>query len=223
VEADLNGNVFVSEVGNHRISKFRENGQFLMTFGSRGIAPGTFEQPVGLSMTPSGNLLVADSKNDRIQEFSPSGSFVRLFGGYGTGNAQFDTPTSVVADGGTGIFVADTFNDRVQKFSASSAPTAVGDEPLVPLPRLAGFPNPFPARTRIAFEIPERGTAALAVYDAQGALVRSFPEVDGLGAGSHELTWDGTTNEGRTVGAGVYFLTLDTSAGRSLTKLIRSR
>ena len=65
-------------------------------------------------------------------------------------------------------------------------------------------PNPFNPETTIRFSLPAGERVALAVYSADGALVRTL--VDGIQpAGSHDVTWDGRDASGRAVSSGVYF------------------
>jgi hypothetical protein len=66
------------------------------------------------------------------------------------------------------------------------------------------FPNPFNPTTRIQFAIPAKGHVSLKIYNVAGQLVRTLQ--DGvMDAGSHELTWDGSNNLGKSVASGVYF------------------
>ena len=79
---------------------------------------------------------------------------------------------------------------------------------------------------RVPFSLPAAADAGervrLGVYDLGGRRVKSL--VDGtLGAGPHEVMWDGLDDAGRPVGAGLYFTRLEL-AGRSVTrKLTRVR
>jgi hypothetical protein len=66
------------------------------------------------------------------------------------------------------------------------------------------FPNPFNPSTRIQFALPSKGHVSLKIYNVAGQLVRTLQ--DGvMDAGSHELTWDGSNNLGKSVASGVYF------------------
>jgi len=68
-------------------------------------------------------------------------------------------------------------------------------------------PNPFNPTTTIRFVLPVREDVALAIYDANGRLVRTLlNEVRGYG--SHEFMWDGRDDEGAPAGSGVYFYQL---------------
>ena len=77
-------------------------------------------------------------------------------------------------------------------------------------------PNPFNPTTSIQFSVPTAGNARLVVYNAAGQVVRTL--VDGvIEAGSHEISWDGTDNFGRSVASGVYMYRL-TSGDRQTVR-----
>jgi len=94
---------------------------------------------------------------------------------------------------------------------------AVPDEPGVPAtaPRVAeldqNHPNPFNPLTKIAFTLTEATRVRLCVHDGTGRLVRVLKD-DTLGAGRHELAWDGRDGAGSSVTSGVYFYILETPA-----------
>jgi hypothetical protein len=65
-------------------------------------------------------------------------------------------------------------------------------------------PNPFNPRTVLRFSVSSRGPVELAIYDVSGRLVKTL--VNGpVDAGSHNVVWDGTDNEGRKVTSGIYW------------------
>ena len=66
------GNVYVSDTGNKRITVFNQNGQYIRALGGEGSAPGQFKEPVGITFDPAGNLWVADTWNQRIQKLNPT-------------------------------------------------------------------------------------------------------------------------------------------------------
>ena len=66
-------------------------------------------------------------------------------------------------------------------------------------------PNPFNPVTRITFDLSAARTVDLAVFDVAGRLVRQLLTGAPHQAGRYSLFWDGRDNQGRTVGAGVYF------------------
>jgi tripartite motif-containing protein 2/3/tripartite motif-containing protein 71 len=69
VAIDTSEMVYVSGVGNHRVSVFTSEGQFVMTFGRRGEGPGEFLSPRGLAVDTSGVVYVCDKDNNRVQVF----------------------------------------------------------------------------------------------------------------------------------------------------------
>jgi hypothetical protein len=75
----------------------------------------------------------------------------------------------------------------------------------------ASFPNPFTLSTTIRYEIAERIPVRLAVYDANGRLVRRL--AGGLPTGvDHRVVWDGRDDSGSRVAAGTYFYRLETGS-----------
>jgi DNA-binding beta-propeller fold protein YncE len=64
--------VFVADTGNKRIVVFDEEGNYITEFGSAGLDPGQFDEPVGVAVAPSGTVYVADTWNQRIQAFLPN-------------------------------------------------------------------------------------------------------------------------------------------------------
>lgn len=79
----------------------------------------------------------------------------------------------------------------------------------IPIPRVAhlgaGAPNPFNPRVSFRFELPDARDTAIDVYDAAGRHVRRL--VRGTRTpGAHDITWDGTDDDGRAVASGVFFV-----------------
>jgi len=80
-------------------------------------------------------------------------------------------------------------------------------------------PNPFNPTTTIRFVLPVREQVTLAIYDANGRLVRTLVnEVRGYGA--HEVTWDGRGDDGAAMGSGVYFYRLNAGKRTESKKMV---
>jgi DNA-binding beta-propeller fold protein YncE len=77
VAFDGEGNIFVADGhgANARIAKFDRNGQFLLSWGSRGTDTGQFNVPHSIATDAEGNVYVADQGNKRIQVFDGKGEF----------------------------------------------------------------------------------------------------------------------------------------------------
>jgi len=70
--------------------------------------------------------------------------------------------------------------------------------------RLAyAYPNPFAARTGLAFTLARAGDIRVDLFDVSGRRVRTI-ERAGASAGEHVLIWDGRDDSGRGVPSGVY-------------------
>ena len=66
---DTYGFIFVTEGGNHRLSIFDKDGNFVHSFGSKGSANGEFSCPVRIALSPNGSVYISDCYNQRIQIF----------------------------------------------------------------------------------------------------------------------------------------------------------
>jgi len=66
------------------------------------------------------------------------------------------------------------------------------------------YPNPFNPTTTIEYNIPQRSSVSIRIYNIAGQevrrLVSEFKE-----PGTYKVEWDGKDNDGRTVSSGVYF------------------
>lgn len=120
---DALGNVYVADMGNHRIVRFNPSnvaGTFT-TFGSLGSGIGQFFSPMGITLDSVGNVFVSDASNARIVRFDPNnftGSFT-TFGGPTAmfGQGTFYEPRQLLVDGVGNVIVADHNNKRVVRFN----------------------------------------------------------------------------------------------------------
>ena len=80
VTVHANGQVYVAENGNHRVTVLTQDGQLVRTFGSKGSGAGQFSNPQGIAVSPDGQVYVSDSNNNRVQVFTADGTYVRVFG-----------------------------------------------------------------------------------------------------------------------------------------------
>jgi hypothetical protein len=80
------------------------------------------------------------------------------------------------------------------------------------------YPNPFNPSTTLKFDLPQERKVHLAVYAVDGTKVRTL--VDGVrGPGSHEISWDGRDDSGRSVAAGTYFARIDAGDLKQIRKM----
>lgn len=73
---DAQERVFVTDTGNKRIMVYDQDGNYLHQWGSEGILPGSFSEPVGIDVDSEGNIYVADTWNQRIQVFDSEFAFL---------------------------------------------------------------------------------------------------------------------------------------------------
>lgn len=131
VAIDKQGNIFVSDAGEHnQIMKISIEGTVTPYAGSvEGFTDGkaelaAFNSPSGIALDTKGNLLVADTGNHAIRSISPDGIVTTLAGngkpGFHDGmgkEAQFNGPVGIAMDAAGNVYVADTYNDRIRKIS----------------------------------------------------------------------------------------------------------
>lgn len=70
------GDVYVSDSGNHRVQVFSGTGAFLRQFGSFGGGSGHFVTPENLAVDSAGNVYVADIGRHTLSKFSQNGRFL---------------------------------------------------------------------------------------------------------------------------------------------------
>jgi len=98
------------------------------------------------------------------------------------------------------------------------------NESLIPQHGLlySNYPNPFNAETRIRFEIPgnlsEKKQVKISVWTPNGQWIRTLIHGD-FEPGMHEITWDGTDQEGRVLSSGLYICLLELGSERLVQKM----
>lgn len=77
IALDSEKNIYVVDMGNYRVQKFDDQGNYLQTIGRKGQGPGEFGGPMGVCFDTQGNLYVREYK--KIQVFDRYGDFIRSF------------------------------------------------------------------------------------------------------------------------------------------------
>ena len=143
VAADRQGNVYISDAGNHRIRKVLPSGVITTVAGNgfpgyRGDGgPAQAAQlnlPYGLAVDVAGNLYVADLGNHRIRKITPDGT-ISTFAGNGekgsngdggpAASAQLMSPRNVALDNLGNLFISEFEGHRVRKVSSDGVITTV--------------------------------------------------------------------------------------------------
>ncbi|MBZ0309383.1 MAG: TIGR03663 family protein [Anaerolineae bacterium] len=113
------GNIYVADTDNNRITDFSPEGEFLREFGSTD----GLNQPWGVEVAPDGTVWVADTWNHQVKAFTPEGQFIIAWGYYGTPNDNpGDTnalygPRDITVDLNGNILVADTGGKRIRMYT----------------------------------------------------------------------------------------------------------
>ncbi|MFQ5584482.1 MAG: FlgD immunoglobulin-like domain containing protein, partial [Calditrichia bacterium] len=119
---------------------------------------------------------------------------------------------------------------QVEHGPLSATPHAVGNEITTITTRPAGkfelhqnYPNPFNPSTTLRFDIPamtdEVTEVQMVVYNSQGQKVKTLFQGN-LSAGTHELVWNGDSEDGTPVAAGMYYAVLRMNHLTQATKLL---
>ena len=118
IDVDDNGDLYVAERGNNRISIYGLDDSSKGTMGTPGSETGQFSSPSDLVIR--GDVVyVSDESNHRVQKLSiASKSYIAHFGEKGSGDGQLSSPRGICLDPEGNVFVADYDNKRVQVFTA---------------------------------------------------------------------------------------------------------
>jgi len=79
--ASPEGDIYVVETGDFRVSRFTADGKLVSRFGEVGQTPGTFARPKGIATDRAGRVYVGDSAFQNVQIFDPQARPLMAFGG----------------------------------------------------------------------------------------------------------------------------------------------
>ena len=131
---------------------------------------------------------------------SGSGELLRV---YGVGAVDVQLTRADLNGGSMVVRIGET--ERV-----SSVPSAFALYP--------NHPNPFNPETTIGYDVAEKGSVRLRVYDVAGQVVREL--IDSVQpAGSYRVVWDGRDKDGAQVANGVYLYELTAGDYRAIRKM----
>ncbi len=119
---DPDGNVWLTDIGNHLVMKFDPEGKLLLSLGQKGKAgdkADQFDRPTDVAVTPTGEFYVTDGYgNARVLKFDRTGKLLKQWGTKGTGEGEFNLPHAICLDAKGRVYVGDRENNRVQVFDA---------------------------------------------------------------------------------------------------------
>jgi sugar lactone lactonase YvrE len=123
IAIDAKGQIFITDTGNKRVVVYDENGNSITQFGSVGLGPGQFDEPVGIAVDKDGLVYVADTWNQRIQVFASDVS-----GNYFASNSwdvvawygqSLDNKPYIAVDDQGNLYTTDPEGYRVLHFTTS--------------------------------------------------------------------------------------------------------
>jgi sugar lactone lactonase YvrE len=137
---DAQGNVFILDMGNHRVRRVDAATSIITTYVGNGAAGysgdgglannAALSAPTGLALDGQGNLYIADRGNQRIRRVDAVTKTISTIAGDGTqgfrgddgnaANAQFNNPTDVGVDANGNIYIVDQGNHRLRRVDAAS-------------------------------------------------------------------------------------------------------
>ena len=113
---DSENNIYVTDLGNARVQKFDNQGNYITSWGSKGSESGQFSSPSGI-VVGNESVFVVDNKLNRVQEFDLEGNFVNSWGSIGSKDGNFKSPNGIFISNDKFIYIVDTGNNRIQKFT----------------------------------------------------------------------------------------------------------
>ena len=127
VAVDAAGRVFVTDTGNKRVVVFDQDGISITQFGSAGLGPGQFDEPVGIVVDAEGRVYVVDTWNQRIQVFveAEGGGVFQQASAWDVAawyGQSLDNKPYMAVDGQGSVFVADPEGYRILQFSVEGQP-----------------------------------------------------------------------------------------------------
>jgi len=125
---DIDGNVYVTDMGNNLIRKVTSAGD-VTTYAGNGSAGGqngaalsaSFNKPSGIAVDDIGDLFISDFGGNLIRMIDPAGEVITLAGD-GSSNglnntgtaASFNAPKGLVLDGNRKLYIADSFDNNIR-------------------------------------------------------------------------------------------------------------
>ena len=164
-------------------------------------------------------LDAADHLGFHVFRDSPSGERVQLSRELLSGHTRYDFTDPTPPAGRADYWLAEI--SRTGE-TAWHGPVTLQAARVAPVAILAAHPNPFRSTTSISFALEEPGHVRVTVLDIRGRRVRTL--LDGTQpAGSRSVHWNGSTDGGKPVSPGVYFMKVQVRDSVHTQKVVFTR
>ncbi len=135
VVVDVQGNLYIADLGNVRVRKISSDGMIVTVAGGGTIAPGgngdggpatsvQLLEPRNVTLAPDGTLYISDFGAHRVYRITPGGILTTLagtgsagFSGDGAASqlAQLNSPAGLASDSSGALYIADSANNRIRR------------------------------------------------------------------------------------------------------------
>ncbi len=203
-EGQANGTVVVTRVNVQNVS--------LSSGETTGIVDGEFSM-FGNDYSVDENTMVLGENNVQLDlDDVEAGQFLEVRGvGEAEGGVAGKTGASILA---SKIKIIDAEGSGEYELEVEPEGTATEDEALPEDYALfQNYPNPFNPITTIRFSLPANADVTLKIFDVTGREIQTIVSST-MGAGTHEVQWNGRNSAGLRVASGVYLYRLE--AGRNV-------
>jgi DNA-binding beta-propeller fold protein YncE len=111
VAFDKQGNIYVADTWNHRVSRFSPDGTLQQEFS------GDFYGPRAIAVDVTGNrIYLADTGRHTVRVLAPDGALIQSIGEQGTEEGKLWEPTGIAVGPDGEIVVAEMLNARISVF-----------------------------------------------------------------------------------------------------------
>ena len=139
VALDSDGNLYVTDSGNHQIHAISDTGMATRVAGIEGLGDGgpateaRLLEPTGLALV-DGTIYITDTGNNRIRQVDADGIITTFAGSGERGDAgddgpaleaQFNGPSLIAVDAEGNVYISDRLNHRVRKVDTNGIITNV--------------------------------------------------------------------------------------------------
>ncbi|MBO5137381.1 MAG: hypothetical protein J6B81_02665 [Spirochaetaceae bacterium] len=118
------GNLLISEYSGDRISVLDSDGNYIKSFGSKGVGQGQLVGPQYLALDSSENIYVTDFGNSRVVVFDKDGNPLLSFGKKTASFSGFSAPTGIAVYHDQ-VYVADAATGGVYSFDRAGNYTGI--------------------------------------------------------------------------------------------------